>query len=417
MDPHSSDFTEQAYEPRSNSGGGLRRLALLLPLVAAVPISIAVLSQRGDDPADDSSKTPPAGLRPTAGLVEEMPAPEVDASKNTEIVSIEQISRDLGETPKVDEKKEEQKPEEGETAKAPDKEATEKEKAALQAKADADAKAEEKKKAAEDAKKIAEQKKQTPKRPSKVVVKSGDTLYSLGRKFNVPAEAIARENRIRVNDTILKGQTLNIPTVEEAKRLMAVAPATKNQTPPPGPQPFSQSLTPVNGLAAAQPAPRNQVIQTQPTQQQTASVNVHTPAIGTMPRNRTSKPRTGTNPPAQQPNGGAQPSPNSQWWPHASGSYVPTNQAGQQQPAQRPIQQNSGATAVVPTQRLQPVSGNFKPGKYIVYRVQENDTLPSIAAGHSTTVGTIQGMNSGIRQPKSGQILIIPVDGILHEKK
>ena len=56
MDPHSSDFTEPDFEPRQSPepGNGLRRLALLLPLVAASVTSTLAASAVHQCPSPDT---------------------------------------------------------------------------------------------------------------------------------------------------------------------------------------------------------------------------------------------------------------------------------------------------------------------------------------------------------------------------
>ena len=417
MDPHSSDFIEHDYEPRNRPGGnGLRRLALLLPLVAAVPISFAVLSQRSAERDDPNSIQPPANLTPTAGLIEEKKAPKTKpiakpAPDGAEIVEPAELARllDKGEEKAKGDKT---KPEESK-GKAEDK--------TLQAKADSAIKSDKKPEPA-DPKKVAEvakpepkkeaakpkpepQPKPTPappKRPSSHIVKNGDTLYNLGQRYGIPAEAIARENRIGVNDTIHRDQKLNIPTVAESKKIMAAKPQPKSQTPPPGPVPYP--LTPVSGgQAQAKPQPRpalpvqnNRSVQTQPTNQRPANVATVTPAIGVPARNRTSKPRTNTGPVSPP----AAASPNTHIWAHANGTFVPANQPP--------------STPTNPAGTLRPVSGGIVHStRSISYRVQASDTLPSIAAGHSTTVGVLTSVNNNIRNISQGQIIVVPVDGIL----
>lgn len=431
MSPHSqSDFIEHGYEPRQSPGSGLRRLALLLPLVAAVPISFAVLSQRNADNNENPEVSPPPAeqLTPVAGLPQNKddakePAAQADKGKvtpkpkgggKTETVDPAELAKVLNgeDTETKDKAKEGEKPDAKPAAADKDKDPKEVAAKPDQDKADAkndkpkvetkvaDAKKPEHKPAPKP-----EAKPAAPKRPSTHIVQPGDTLYNIGKRYSIPAEAVARKNGITLDDHIRPGQSLKVPTVDESKRLMAqrstppsntkTSSNTRSQSPPPGPVPYP--LTPTSGLAQQKPRTSTQ-IRTQPTQQPKATTTSSRPAIGVAPRHRTAKPR----PVNQQP---AQPT----QWAHANGTFVPAG--AQPQPQQKP---NTQPKIVAPTGVLRPVSGGMVHStRSINYRVQPNDTLPSIAAGHSTTVGVISQVNGGLSSVRNGQTVIVPVDGIL----
>ncbi|MEM7014180.1 MAG: LysM peptidoglycan-binding domain-containing protein, partial [Verrucomicrobiota bacterium] len=351
---------------------------------------------------------------------QEKEAPESKPEKNSEKVDPAELAKVLDDAKEVETKdkpKENEKPDAKPAAADEEKEPKE-----VVVKPDKD-KADPKNAKPKEAPKVADAKpeqkpapkpenKPAPKRPSTHIVQPGDTLYNIGQRYNVPAEAVARKNNISLNGHIRPGQSLKVPTVEESSRLMAQRSTpqtnptprsnTRSTSPPPGPVPYP--LTPTSGLP--QKPQTTAQVRTQPTQQQQAKTNATRPAIGVAPRHRTARPR-----PTNQPPGSQQPAPPTQWA-HANGTFVPAGsqpKPPQQQPRTQP-------KVVAPTGVLRPVSGGMiHSTRSINYRVQPSDTLPSIAAGHSTTVGVISQVNGGLNSVSSGQIVIVPVDGILIE--
>lgn len=415
MDPHSSDFIESAPEPRRQHSG-FRRLALLLPLVAAVPISIAVLSQRNNASAERSESIPPPGLTPTSGLASTDPAPAAapatapvpepvaTASENSapspasgstsETVEPGELSKILAEA--VREQAASSNSGKAESDSKPGPPATEEDPVATAAppvekngpghdgtNQEAAAKAVEEEKAKPI---VVAPIKSTAAMPNQHIVESGDTLYSLSKRYGVPAERLSAANGIGPTGAIQKGQTLKIPVAAESGQL-------HTNSKPTGPsRPASQPLRPVSGFPE-QTSPRK------------AEAPVQKP-IKLMPI--ASADTRSEQKQAQSSSATANTN-----YPHANGEFVPSEPKSNSR-------QSVGTAPVA----LRPVGGNLHSQanspktdskaleQCIGYIVQPNDTLPSIAAGHSTTVGAVAGLNGGILRVSPGQMIVIPIHNI-----
>ncbi|WP_373353609.1 peptidoglycan DD-metalloendopeptidase family protein [Pseudoroseicyclus sp. CXY001] len=121
---------------------------------------------------------------------------------------------------------------------------------------------------------------QTGTEPIRHRVASGETVYIIARRYNVPSDAIARWNGLDANLTIREGQTLLIPQPGDAPSTAALAPPPETTAPGVG------SPTPVPPSAAAPlpaetPAPAAVAEQTPPPETAPDLGESQTPAADT----------------------------------------------------------------------------------------------------------------------------------------
>ncbi len=202
--------------------------------------------------------------------------------------------------------------------------------------------------------------------PTAHTVEPGDTLYGIGQKYGKTPEDIAEANGIAVTDPIRPGQEIIVPGAGRVGSGGA-------------------GDTVVAGIPGPQPAG--------PTQRTIPHENLPSGGAAGVPDHGST-----TNPASQEP------VPVSGETARNSGGYTQTEtrtDGGGATGGYYPVTGGSGGSTT-----------SVGPRYCIGYVVHRGDTLDSIAYSHSTTSSVIQAMN-GVSRVSPGQVIVVPVDGIM----
>ena len=215
--------------------------------------------------------------------------------------------------------------------------------------------------------------------PTSHAVQPGDTLYGIGQKYGLKPEEIAKSNEISVTDPIQPGQVLVIPQRGQ------VGSSESGIAGVPGPQPAPKSSEPVSPGANVG---ADVVGPTEP--REIPYENLPSGGVGGVPESPATNSQTAIIPASRQ---------SANRTTETAGGYFPATGGST----------STTPAAEGPTSAAAPSVG---PRYCIGYVVHRGDSLDSIAFSHSTTVSVIQAMN-GVSRVSPGQVIVVPVDGIM----